>query len=176
MIILLLESVELIAIKLPENLLQYTGFQIPMVQLRFFEANATSPQFENDKANLTNDINKAFNMNPVSIQEKDIEHVLYVTWNSMSNSQNFQAQVRRNSDNIRNENIWIWSGIYYELFLANMKNVWQEWTTEFPEFLIMIASAITLTKFSENWFNEDYFFTNLLLQDVMEGDFSLTVK
>ena len=68
----------------------------------FFEANATSPQFENDKANLTNDINKAFNMNPVSIQEKDIEHVLYVTWNSMSNSQNFQAQVRRNSDNIRN--------------------------------------------------------------------------
>ena len=71
----------------------------------FFEANATSPQFENDKANLTNDINKAFNMNPVSIQEKDIEHVLYVTWNSMSNSQNFQAQVRRNSDNIRNENI-----------------------------------------------------------------------
>ena len=71
----------------------------------FFEANATSPQFENDKANLTNDINKAFNMNPVSIQEKDIEHVLYVTWNSMSNSQNFQAQVRRNSGNIRNENI-----------------------------------------------------------------------
>ena len=73
--------------------------------VKFFEANATSPQFENDKANLTNDINKAFNMNPVSIQEKDIEHVLYVTWNSMSNSQNFQAQVRRNSDNIRNENI-----------------------------------------------------------------------
>ena len=142
----------------------------------FFEANATSPQFENDKANLMNDINKAFNMNPVSIQEKDIEHVLYVTWNSMSNSENFQAQVRRNSDNIRNENIWIWSGIYYKLFLANMKNVWQEWTTEFPEFLIMIASALTLTKFSENWFNEDYFFTNLLLQDVMEGDFSLTVK
>ena len=71
----------------------------------FFEANATSPQFENDKANLMNDINKAFNMNPVSIQEKDIEHVLYVTWNSMSNSENFQAQVRRNSDNIRNENI-----------------------------------------------------------------------
>ena len=73
--------------------------------VKFFEANATSPQFENDKANLANDINKAFNMNPVSIQEKDIEHVLYVTWNSMSNSENFQAQVRRNSDNIRNENI-----------------------------------------------------------------------
>ena len=70
-----------------------------------FEANATSQQFKKDKANLMNDINKAFNMNPVNIQEKDIEHVLYVRWDSMSNSQNFQAQVRRNSDNIRNENI-----------------------------------------------------------------------
>ena len=73
----------------------------------FFEANATSKQFKKDKANLTKDINKAFNatMNPVNIQEKDIEHVLYVTWDSMSNSQNYQAQVRRNSDNIRNKNI-----------------------------------------------------------------------
>ena len=70
-----------------------------------FEANATSQQFKKDKANLMNNINKAFNMNPVNIQEKDIEHVLYVRWDSMSNSQNFQAQVRRNSDNIRNENI-----------------------------------------------------------------------
>ena len=71
----------------------------------FFEANAASRQFEKDKANLMNDINKAFNMNPVNIEEKDIEHVLYVTWNSMRNSQNFQAQVRKNYDNIRNENI-----------------------------------------------------------------------
>ena len=142
----------------------------------FFEANAASRQFEKDKANLINDINKAFNMNPVNIQEKDIEHVLYVTWNSMRNSQNFQAQVRRNYDNIRNENIWILSGIYYKLFLANMKNVWQEWTTDFPQFLIMIASALTLTTFCENWFNGNCFFTNLVLQHAMEGDFSLTVK
>ena len=77
--------------------------------VRFFEANANSQQPEKDKANLTNDINKAFmeSMNP-----DDIDHVLYVTWNSMSNSQNYQVQVRRNSENIRNENISIWSGIY----------------------------------------------------------------
>ena len=73
----------------------------------FFEANATSKQLQKDKANLTKDINKAFNGigNPVNLHEDHIDYALYVTWDSMKNSQNYRPQVRQNSDKVRNQNI-----------------------------------------------------------------------